>query len=214
MDVNMPEMDGLEASRRIVNAHRREERPVIVAVTADALQGDREKCIQAGMDDYLTKPIRVADIQGVITKWRTASGPKEKDPVHAPDKTGLDPLELALFERVHQLGIETDLGFMIELIDTYAPSFEKQIEALRQSCSREDVHNIHQAAHSLKGAGLNIGAVEFGALCRQIEEQAFQKDFEGVGKMIQTLHDEMQRVLHALQVVKKKLIDQLSSSER
>jgi PAS domain S-box-containing protein len=214
MDVNMPEMDGLEASRRIVNAHRREERPVIVALTADALQGDREKCIEAGMDDYLTKPIRIADIQGVLTRWGTDSGPKAKDSSPTHDRSSLTPLEVALLERVHQLGIETDLGFMIELIDTYAPSFEKQIEILQRSCTKEDAHNIHQAAHSLKGAGLNIGAVEFGALCKQIEERAFQKDFEGVGKIIPSLQQEMQRVLDALQVVKTRLSEKHSSPER
>ena len=59
MDVQMPEMDGLEASRRITAKHKPDERPRIIAMTANAMQGDREECLAAGMDDYVTKPIRV-----------------------------------------------------------------------------------------------------------------------------------------------------------
>jgi CheY-like chemotaxis protein len=59
MDVQMPEMDGLEASRRITSRYEANERPRIVAMTANAMQGDREECLAAGMDDYVTKPIRV-----------------------------------------------------------------------------------------------------------------------------------------------------------
>jgi CheY-like chemotaxis protein len=79
MDVHMPEMDGLEASRRIVSTRREEERPVIVALTADALQGDREKCIEAGMDDYLTKPVRLEDVRNGLEKWSVLVQKKQKN---------------------------------------------------------------------------------------------------------------------------------------
>lgn len=74
-----------------------------------------------------------------------------------------------------------------------------------EACSRRDAHNLHQAAHSLKGAGLNIGAAEFGAFCRKIEERAFENDFESVEHIITTLKQEKQHLLQALQVVKSKL---------
>ena len=69
MDVRMSEMDGLEATRAIVSRWKKGQRPIIVGVTADALQGDREACVQAGMDDYLSKPIRVEDLQEVFERW-------------------------------------------------------------------------------------------------------------------------------------------------
>ena len=212
MDVNMPEMDGLEASRRIVNAARQGERPIIVAVTADALQGDREKCIEAGMDDYITKPIRIADIRGVLERWGKASNERTRSSVRTPGSADLGPLEQAMLKRMQQLGLETDLAFMIELIDTYAPSIEKQFGFLVEACSRKDSHNLHQAAHSLKGAGLNIGAMEFGTLCRKIEERTFENDFDSVETLITTLKQEKQNLLQALQVVKIKLSEQLAQA--
>jgi PAS domain S-box-containing protein len=78
MDVHMPGMDGLEASRRIVSTRRENERPVIIALTADALQGDREKCIEAGMDDYLTKPVRLEDVRKGLEKWAVLIQKKKK----------------------------------------------------------------------------------------------------------------------------------------
>jgi len=68
MDVQMPEMDGLEASRQICARWPRHERPRIIAMTANAMQGDRETCIAAGMDDYITKPIRVNELAESLTK--------------------------------------------------------------------------------------------------------------------------------------------------
>jgi PAS domain S-box-containing protein len=69
MDVHMPEMDGLEATRRIVNSRLASERPKIIALTADAMSGDKEKCIEAGMDDYITKPVRLEEVLSTLKRW-------------------------------------------------------------------------------------------------------------------------------------------------
>jgi CheY-like chemotaxis protein len=69
MDVQMPEMDGLEATRRIRQESLRQ--PVIIALTANAMQGDREECLQAGMDDYISKPVRLDELMRLLEKWAT-----------------------------------------------------------------------------------------------------------------------------------------------
>ena len=72
MDMQMPEMDGLEATRKIVNAMQSSERPKIIALTANSMSGDREKCIDAGMDDYLTKPVRLEELLSSLKRWAPA----------------------------------------------------------------------------------------------------------------------------------------------
>ena len=72
MDVHMPEMDGLEATRKIVNSRTANERPKIIALTADAMSGDKEKCIEAGMDDYITKPVRLEEVVSAVKRWAPA----------------------------------------------------------------------------------------------------------------------------------------------
>src|SRR5204863_5301749 len=69
LDVQMPEMDGLEAARRICERWPAEKRPRIIAMTGNALMGDREKCLQAGMDDYISKPVRIGDLQAALERW-------------------------------------------------------------------------------------------------------------------------------------------------
>ncbi len=69
MDIQMPEMNGDEASRRIRQRWSDEERPLIIAMTANAMQGDREKCLEAGMDDYVTKPVSIRDLQSTLERW-------------------------------------------------------------------------------------------------------------------------------------------------
>lgn len=211
MDVHMPEMDGMEATRLIVNSKMGERRPIIVAVTADALQGDKEKCIQAGMDDYITKPIRIADIQGVLDRWgKIASARSAQSQKHA-GASETDALEHAMLDRIGQLGLETDPDFILELIGSYAPLFQKLHKNLQDAYAKNDIGKLRYAAHSLKGASLNIGATHLAAMCRTIEDLTDQKDFDTVGTLIEDLKETQQKTSAALQAIKTRLSQQKSS---
>lgn len=205
MDVHMPEMDGLEATRVIVNKHERQKRPVIIAVTADALQGDREKCVQAGMDDYITKPIRIADIHGVLERWGATAEPRASDQRPANASSGTE-FEHPMFERVRQLGIETDPAFMLELIESYTPLFKKELDAIREAFSGQDAKKVHYSAHALKGASLNIGANELAAVARTVEDLASQQDLTGAAKHLNALEDTLTKTLASLEAVRTRLL--------
>lgn len=211
MDVHMPEMDGLEASRVLVSILPREERPVIVAVTADALQGDREKCMQAGMDDYITKPIRIADIQSVIERWSQTMSQRHPSQQSIPDFPADEDIEKALGDRIRQLGLETDPAFVVELIDSYAPLFSNQSRAIEEACSANDEGKLRYAAHSLKGASLNIGANNLGAICKSIEDFAEAKDMASVEKLIPALKQIIDKTASALEIIKKRLSEELQA---
>lgn len=211
MDVHMPEMDGLEATRLIMSIVPREERPVIIAVTADALEGDREKCMQAGMDDYITKPIRIADIQGVLQRWSAKAANQSAQQQSSTDLPTNEELEQAMADRIRQLGLETDPAFVIELIDSYAPLFSNQSRAIEDACSTRDETKLRYAAHSLKGASLNIGANKLGAICRSIEDFADKKDIPSAEQLLPALKQVMERTSSALNMIKAKLAKEIQS---
>jgi CheY-like chemotaxis protein len=211
MDVHMPEMDGMEAARLIVNSKPEERRPIIVAVTADALQGDKEKCLQSGMDDYITKPIRIADIQGVLDRWGRIASARSAQSQKPAGASETDVLEHAMLDRIRQLGLETDPDFVLELIDSYAPLFQRQYSNLQDAYAKKDTGKLHYAAHSLKGASLNIGATNLADMCRTIEDLTDQKDFDAVGTLIEDLKETLQKTTAALQAIKTGLSHQKSS---
>ena len=211
MDVHMPEMDGLEAARLILSIVPRDERPVIIAVTADALEGDREKCMQAGMDDYITKPIRIADIEGVLQRWSSkAAGRTLQEPRFSELPTD-EELERAMAERIRQLGLETDPDFVVELIDSYAPLFRNQSRAIDEACAKRDDAKLRHAAHSLKGASLNIGAKHLAAICKSMEDSAEQGDIDSAAKLIPPLKLVIERTSSALGMIKTRVSKEIQS---
>jgi CheY-like chemotaxis protein/HPt (histidine-containing phosphotransfer) domain-containing protein len=212
MDVHMHEMDGFEATRRIVNRWKRGERPIIVAVTADAMQGDRDKCVQAGMDDSISKPIRVEDLQEVLERWGQSLVqrlPAKKGTSSAADSL---LLEESLTMRIEQLGLETDPVFVLELVDSYVLLFENRLKELMSAYSSKDSKKFHLAAHSLKGAGLNIGANDYAALCKEIEDQAPQGELEGLEALLENLRQAQAEMLRTLLVVKGKFHAKIKSN--
>ena len=93
LDVQMPEMDGLECARQISQRWTRDKRPVVVAMTGNALLGDREKCLAAGMDDYISKPVRIAELQAVLERWGPTKSPKFATSLLRHTQTGTAPSE-------------------------------------------------------------------------------------------------------------------------
>src|SRR5262249_34670202 len=168
MDVQMPEMDGLETSRAVCHRWPPGERPRIIAMTAEAMQGDRERCLAAGMDDYLVKPVRVDAL-------RRALG--ESDPVHAPPAAppvGEEPLRDAI-DRAVLDGLREDLGdlhtlrhVLIAFVDR-APAVLAQ---LKDAAARRDREALAAAAHRLKGTSATLGALVVSELSAELERAA------------------------------------------
>lgn len=195
MDVQMPQMDGLEATRRIVARWGKQDRPVIIALTADAMQGDRDKCIEAGMDDYLTKPIHRDQLKDVLL--RIATGKQTGAFSASPETETQSNLHEEVMERLHQLGLESNLEFFVELLETYVPAMDTHAEMLFQAHANGDAKKLLYAAHSLKGSSLNIGAKSFGAICKTMEDLAATGSLESIGLM----SDQFKREFNALRTV-------------
>jgi PAS domain S-box-containing protein len=168
MDVQMPELDGLEATRRICARWPRNQRPRIVAMTASAMQGDREMCIEAGMDDYLSKPIRVEELAAALSRSQSISAEDEPAELATLPEEVID--RSALEQLVESFG--GDRAFLNELLDAFLDDAPEQIAAMQTALSVGDSDTLRRAAHSLKSPSASFGATALAESCRQLEELA------------------------------------------
>jgi CheY-like chemotaxis protein/HPt (histidine-containing phosphotransfer) domain-containing protein len=213
MDCHMPVLDGFEATRRfreLEGGAPGTRRLPIIALTANALLGDREACQAAGMDDYLAKPYTAAQIGEVLRRWlphapatagAAGSGSRAGGP--AADAPACDPgagpfLDLQALDQIRALqreGAPSLLGWVIAL---YLESAPKQIEGLRAALLEADAPRLRETAHALKSASANVGAQALSALCRDLEAMGRQGHLEGAQEKLQLVEDAYRQVQQAL----------------
>jgi signal transduction histidine kinase/ligand-binding sensor domain-containing protein/DNA-binding response OmpR family regulator len=165
MDVHMPGMDGLEATRRIREEWPAGRRPRIVAITANALFGDRESCLAAGMDDYLSKPMRIEDLRSALLRTEGLSDRPAERPGTAEPAT-FDPARL---EQLRDLEEVTGRPIVRQIIAVFLAETPKRVEEIREALAEGDASALAFVAHSLKGSGGQLGAVRLTALCAELE---------------------------------------------
>jgi PAS domain S-box-containing protein len=174
MDVEMPEMDGYDATRAIGNTLG-EARPVIVAMTANAMEADREECLAAGMDDYLSKPLAAATLRETLERWggRARQRPSVMTP---PASQGTGHKDAGLppvidWSRLKEIGeYDDERGSMIrKVVGSFVSSGRARTEAIKRAAARCDSGALVSAAHALRGAALNVGASAVAAACGSVE---------------------------------------------
>jgi signal transduction histidine kinase/CheY-like chemotaxis protein len=185
-DVQMPEMDGLEATRRILERWPEGERPWIVAMTAEAMSGDRERCLEAGMNDYLTKPIRVEELVAAIKRTpRRADGPVG------------EPIDREVLARLAS-GVGNDAAFVSELIEGFAEDAPALVAAAREALVRGEAAEVRRAAHTLKSNAATFGAQALSDRSRELEEAAKAEDLSDGAAKLDAMARELEAVLVAL----------------
>ncbi len=208
MDVQMPEMDGLTATRRICQEWSQSQRPRIIAMTANAMQGDREVCIDAGMDDYLSKPIRVEELVQALSKCQTGSvqgSSALKDRATAKinngqqkmDKTAIDREAL---ESLRDMAGENASEMLIEVIDSYLEDAPKLLHTISTAIAQGDAAALRQAAHTLNSTSATLGATTLSKFCKELEAIGRAGTVEGASERLPQLAAESERVKAALQV--------------
>ncbi len=182
MDCQMPEMDGFEATRMI----RQQEQPTgtripIIALTAHALQGDRELCLAAGMDDYLSKPFTIEQLRTVIHRWLPSSsqpGPADSartpvapspPPPPQPDQSPVDPKSWDSITSLQRPG-QPDL--LAKVIGLYLKDSQGLVDKILAATTERDLASLRDTAHSLKSRSATLGAWHVADLCKQLETGA------------------------------------------
>jgi len=209
MDIQMPELDGIEATRRI-RAELGTEGPRIAAMTAHALPGDREACLESGMDDYLVKPIGISDLVAALERASTNLSPaaEEGDAATVPQEAataaaaaplptppGLDPKAWA---RLHaSLGIRAG-DLLPGIVRSFAHESEGLLATARAALSEERSDELHRAVHTLKSTSASFGALELSALCRDAEARAKEHEIASLAPLLDRVGEELARVRLAL----------------
>jgi signal transduction histidine kinase/ligand-binding sensor domain-containing protein/CheY-like chemotaxis protein/HPt (histidine-containing phosphotransfer) domain-containing protein len=200
MDVQMPGMDGLEATRRIRAELPPERQPRIIAMTANAMREHQEACRAAGMDDFLAKPVLLEDLRGAFQRARCgeAAGMPEKEarkealpPLRPPELPVLDPGRLASLRRLGEL---TGQPLVREVVDGFLKETPGRLERMRRALVSGDAEELAFIAHSLKGSSGQLGALRVAALSGELEGRGRNDELDGASGLLAEIEQEAARV--------------------
>ena len=199
MDWQMPILDGLETTREI---HSRQEssfancrRPVVVAMTANATQQDKNMCLDAGMDDYVSKPVFKEKLAAVLERWRQAI--LETELTTLPEQistTDLAALDLPLdWGHLHQIS-EDNAEFELELLQMFVKDAHSRLEMAKMAITAADIQQIEREAHHLKGTSRIVGATPIYLVTEQLEQLARDKQLAGAAELVVELEEFVNRI--------------------
>jgi CheY-like chemotaxis protein/HPt (histidine-containing phosphotransfer) domain-containing protein len=170
MDCQMPEMDGFEATAEIQKLDGVDRHTIIIAMTANALQGDREKCLAAGMDDYVSKPVRQEDLASAIDRWSLA---REIVGHQSPEHKDADLLlDESVLQEVSQLDDDDNPGLLNQLINIFIHETPRRIEHIREALRLGDLHGVSGTSHVIRGGSSQLGLVGMTNVCLRLEDRA------------------------------------------
>jgi CheY-like chemotaxis protein len=209
----MPGMDGFEATRamRQWEAEHSNKRTMIVALTANALTGDRERCLEAGMDDYISKPFTFVRLEEKINEVHAFR------PEYSPDRSDVDPAQQAVRPAIHdtaeadgavldsgpldEIRALQEPGLLEQVIDLYRENTAPLTQRLAVAIESRDCAEVREAAHALKGGSANIGARLLVGLCERLERMGREANLADADNLLRQISDEHQRVIEQLGLI-------------
>jgi len=185
MDVQMPEMDGLEATRQLrIKEKATGAHCPVVAMTALAMKGDKERCLEAGMDDYLSKPIRPLELDAVLDAHSSMPQPAIESSINVEE----------LMER-----IDGDRSLLAELSEIFEEEYPKQLRAAHEALAQNDAAAVRRIGHSLKGALANLAATDASGLAASVEAMGKSGDLSHLDVKLVEMQSVMGHVASQLQ---------------
>jgi signal transduction histidine kinase/DNA-binding response OmpR family regulator/HPt (histidine-containing phosphotransfer) domain-containing protein len=209
MDCQMPVMDGYEATRAL-RAREKEtggKHLTVVALTANALEGDSDTCLAVGMDDYLSKPFTIGRLGDMLAKWLSAGGKPgpagaDEAPPEAGAKSQASPIDKKVHDEIRALEGEGNRGLLERIINLYLTDAPRLVEGILSAAEKADTESLMRAAHTLKSSSANVGATGLSELCRKVEGMARAgKPIAAGDPILSKFEGEHRSVLEALAAV-------------
>ena len=210
MDCHMPVMDGYTATQRIREWEQKNQRPRlrILAMTADAGRGDAEHCYAAGMDDFITKPVHLPELNAALERVNTtasaaAAGSLELQ-VSAPTPMEDATLDFTVLATLRDLSEPGQPDPVVELIDLFMEDAPDRLHAMQTSLDRRDTEALKIAAHSLKGSAKNLGAKPLARCCAELEVQTHAADWDNALLTLKAIGQEFEKLRAVLAAEKRR----------
>jgi len=210
MDCQMPELDGFAATAEI--RRREQDGPQhlpIIALTANALDGDREICLVAGMDDYLAKPFTRMQLVAVLTRWLplSAAAPKDSTPVPAPVPSvhgeplaavADGPINPRALDAIRCLPGSNGAALVDKVIRAYLDDAPMRLVQMQAAANAGDTNGLRKAAHGMKSSSANVGADRLAGLCKELEAIGRSGTTDGARHLLERAAEELSRAVAAL----------------
>jgi two-component system sensor histidine kinase/response regulator len=211
MDCQMPEMDGYAATRLIRERENKENQAsgtrrhlTIIALTGNAIAGDREQCLAAGMDDYLAKPFNIEQLRAVLKRWLPGKGDAGiEPPAVEPAAPASSPIDHKMLNNIRSLQREGAPDILGRVIGHYFTEAPRLLQRLRDAIGCSDAELAHRTAHSLKSSSANLGAMRLADLCKEMEALGRAGTMEQAGELLAEIEEEYEAALSALTGLQK-----------
>jgi CheY-like chemotaxis protein len=221
MDCQMPVMDGYQATaaiRRIEEKEGQRKHIPVIALTANALEGDREKCLSAGMDDYISKPFKKSEILKILEHWshgkqlesskdesieekKSEMADSEQSSEESPEKgveASSPPIDRNVFSALRDLQMEGEPDILKRLITAYFTSSELLVAKLQQGLVVNDIEVLQNSAHSLKSSSASVGAIKLSEINKKLEMGCRDNTLENATDLVSAIETEFNQVKDAL----------------
>lgn len=192
MDVQMPEMNGFEATKAIRQMEDKKQHIPIIAMTAHAMKEDKERCLQTGMDDYISKPIEPQNLINTIEKWIKSTDVQDtiSRREHSDEEASDEGTPVNFDNALERFG--GDKEFFKEILEEFLSYIPKQLEVLDEAVKKGDASEAEREAHKIKGAAENVGAGRIAGLSFKLELIARKGDLSGAEEIVTNLKNQLE----------------------
>lgn len=201
MDCHMPEMDGFDATIEIRRREAGDRHTPIIAMTAGARVEDRDRCMAAGMDDYISKPVAPMHVEAALVPWL---GSDHEPSAAVEEGQRLDTFQVLDSERLAMLSAlepEEEVGFVARLVDLFLADTPEQLGALEVAVAIGNGPKVAELTHRLKGAASELGATALASVCDELEALVRTDDLRRGSALIALLHAELKRAREAFRTL-------------